>query len=551
MKILGFEIKRSEVSSVKPEQEIVQPEQEIYHSDKRASAYYDTGTIIPLGSTVLNFDGERNIGEMGPAVNYIPNYYLLATRSWQAYLDAPLAKSMIDKWIGWILDSGLKIKTNPSKIVLKTEGIVLDSANTETFNDIVESRWDIWSNSKNSSFSGEETFNELSKSVYLNSKIAGDCLVIIRYENEIVKIQYIDGARVANPSLAAMRRENGNIVSNGVELSPTGKVIGYHVKKTDTLEFDFVSAYSPSTGLRTAFLVKGSKWRINYHRGLPVVATVLETMSKIDRYREATVGSAEEVANVAYQVVHQNFSDGSNPLQQNLAKAFGGGDSAGTPQDADGDAFARNVAITTKKAAVNNPKGAKIETLNQSNNVQGFDTFYSTNANIICSAVGIPPNVAMSVYNDSFSASRAATKDWDHTMDVEREDFTKQFFIYVYKFWLYTEILNNKVQAPGYLQAFNKQNFMITESYEKMRFTGPHFPHIDPLKEVKAEREKLGGLGKNIPLTTVEHATEALGCGDSDSNMEQFSDELKASEGKGLVERPKPIPEPVNPVNVP
>jgi capsid protein len=231
-------------------------------------------------------------------------------------------------------------------------------------------------------------------------------------------------------------------------------------------------------------------------------------------------------------------------LQQNLAKAFSGGGDNDLAEDESGNKFANNIAVTTNKTAFNNPKGAKIETINQGSNVQGFEPFYMTNANIICAAIGIPPNVAMSVYNDSFSASRAATKDWDHTMDVEREDFTNQFYKHIYKFWLYTEILKNKIQAPGYVSAIFSKNFMVTESYEKMRFTGPHFPHIDPLKEVKAEREKLGALGKNMPLTTLELATESLGGGDSDSNIEQFADELANVENRNLIERPKPIDKP-------
>jgi len=527
MKILGFEIKKAQAEIVVPEKSV---------------SRYDG--IIPLGTYQMSFDGERNLGEMGPAINYIPNYHVLATRSWQSYLDSPLAKSVVDKWVNWILDSGLKIKTNPSKIVLKSEGIEIDSTESETFNDIVESRWDIWANSKNSSFSNEETFNELSKTVYLNSKIAGDCLTVIRYVDQTVKVQYIDGGRVSSPGLKNMVTENVNFISNGVEVSPTGKVVGYHVRIKDSLTWEFIPAYSKSTGMRTAFLVKGSKWRMDYHRGLPVIATALETLSKVDRYREATVASAEEVAKIAYQVIHQNFSDGSTPLQQNLAKAFSGGGDNDLAEDESGNKFANNIAVTTNKTAFNNPKGAKIETINQGSNVQGFEPFYMTNANIICAAIGIPPNVAMSVYNDSFSASRAATKDWDHTMDVEREDFTNQFYKHIYKFWLYTEILKNKIQAPGYVSAIFSKNFMVTESYEKMRFTGPHFPHIDPLKEVKAEREKLGALGKNMPLTTLELATESLGGGDSDSNIEQFADELANVENRNLVERPKPIDKP-------
>jgi hypothetical protein len=210
--------------------------------------------------------------------------------------------------------------------------------------------------------------------------------------------------------------------------------------------------------------------------------------------------------------------------------------------DAAGNAFANKVAVTTNKQVFNNPKGAELKPVNQSTAVSGFTEFYEPNANIIFACIGIPPNVAMSIYNDSFSASRAATKDWDHTMDIERNDFTNQYFHYVYKFWLYSEMIQNKIPAQGYLKAFFKGNIMVTEAYERMRLTGPHFPHIDPVKEVKAEREKLGELGKMIPLTTVELATEALGGGDSDSNMEQFADELQIAKDLKLEHEKPEIP---------
>lgn len=535
MKIFGFEINRLKNSSIgKPE---------IVNEPTKQASY--PSTIISYGSIALPYDGEKNLGAMGKPTTYVPNYYLLSTRSWQAYTDSPIAKTIIDKWTNWILDSGLKLKTNPAKVVLKSEGIDMSKDQSEAFNDIVECRWDVWANSKKSSYTNEETFNESSKSIFINSKISGDCLVILRYIKGIVKIQYIDGARVKTPSLFKTKQDSGNIISNGVEISSSGVVVGYHVQMKDSLSFEFVPAYSASTGLRTSYLVKGSRWRMDYHRGFPSIATVLETMSTIDRYREATVGSAEEVAKIAYQVVHQNYSDGSTPLQQSLMKAIDASNDE-LPTDSDGELLANRIASTTGKQVFNMTKGAELKTVNQSNNVQGFDAFHNSNAGIICASVGIPLNVAMSIYNDSFSASRAATKDWDHTMDVERCDFSKQHLEYVYKFWFYTEVLSNKIPAIGYLLAFQNDNFMITESYEKVRFTGPMFPHIDPLKEVKAEREKLGEFGKGIPLTTAEQATEALGGGDSDSNVEQFADEVaKLKELNLVAPEPQPI---VNPV---
>ena len=135
----------------------------------------------------------------------------------------------------------------------------------------------------------------------------------------------------------------------------------------------------------------------------------------------------------------------------------------------------------------------------------------------------------MSKYDSNFSASRAALKDWEHTLTVDRQRFAFQFMQPIYNFWLYIEILKNNIQAPGYLKALAEGNLMVIESYTNSRFVGSNVPHIDPVKEVTAERLKLGLTGASIPLTTVEAATESLNEGDSDANMAQYALELEES----------------------
>ena len=56
---------------------------------------------------------------------------------------------------------------------------------------------------------------------------------------------------------------------------------------------------------------------------------------------------------------------------------------------------------------------------------------------------------------------------------------------------------------------------------KNVEFVGEMFPHIDPLKEVKAERAKLGPRYRNVPLTTHERATRALGNSDSGDVIQQ------------------------------
>lgn len=478
-------------------------------------------------SYVLSFDGEKNYGELGPILSYVMDYHSLNQRSYQAYLESEIAQTVLDTYFKWIAERGLKLQMQPSKLTLETEGI--KDFDAEKYNEVTEARWGTWSRSKQSSHNTMMSMNESAVEAFKHSNLGGDCLVVLYYIKGIVKVRIFDGYHLDKTVMS--KSENHNKIVDGVEKDADGKHIAYHVRINGSLNTKRIEAWSASTGLRRAFLVYGNKYRLDDTRGVPKIATSLETLKKLERYKEAAVGSAEERQKIAYAIVHDNNSDGRNPHDTSLAKLTGRGNGNGAiPVDQQGKALSDEVSATTGKQAWNMPIGSKMEVLDSKAELF-FKEFYETNAHIICAAVGIPPNVAFSMYNDSFSASRAATKDWEHTMDVERKRFQEQFYDPILAFWMHTQILTNKIQAPGYLVGFSSGNYMITESYLNARFTGSKFPHIDPLKEAKAERLKLGTFGDKIPLTTVEAATEALMSGDSKSNIEQFIQEIAGAAG--------------------
>lgn len=471
-----------------------------------------------------SFDGEKNFGEIGPIKKYLLDYYRLSLRSWQSYIESDISKTIIDRYCIWVIDKGLRLQSYPNVKVLQTEGIAIEA---EMFNDVVESRFMIWAKSKDACMKGMKSFNSIAKDAFKNAKIGGDVLVVIRLVNSVPKVQLIDGAHICSP-MGSQFNDGQNKIVDGVEIDEYGRHLRYHIKGKNG-ETKQIEAWSQSTGLRVAFLVYGSEYRLDNHRGVPVIATSLETLKKIERYKEAAVGSAEERQKIPYFFEHDLNSSGENPFAEQLATMLGEDDKSSIPFDAEGKALAKTVAASTNKQVFNMTPGSKVKSV-ESQQEMFFDEFYNSNANIVCASIGIPPNVAFSLYNDSFSASRAATKDWEHTITVDRDDFYTQFYAPIYAFWFHSQVLQGKIEAPGYLNAFYQSNFYVTESYLNARFTGPMFPHIDPLKEVKAEREKLGESGKHIPLTTAEAATEALMSGDYNSNVEQFSKELKKSE---------------------
>jgi hypothetical protein len=485
-------------------------------------------------SWVVSFDGEKTPGEIGPILRYVMDYHALSARSWQAYIESDIAKTITDRFSMWVMDKGLRLQTIPNSEVLSTAGITL---NREPFSKLVESRFSVWANSNLSTYNEKTPFQMLSIDIFKHCKIGGDTLVVLRYIDKMVKVEMIDGAHIGSPMLGKPQYV-GNRVVDGVEIDSRGRIVGFHIRKSVN-EYRFVEAKSKETGLTVAFLVHGSKYRANNERGLPIIAASLETLKKIDRYKEAAVGSAEERQKIAFAIEHDQFSTGENVLGQ-VQSMFTDDTSGQTlPVNDEGDALARTVKETTNKQTFNMPIGAKLKAL-ESKNEMFFKEFYSTNADIICGTFGIPPNVAWSIYNDSFSASRAATKDWEHTISVERYLFQVQLLKRVYQYWFHIEVLENRISATGYLQAFYTNDIITVEAYTTCRFTGPMFPHIDPLKEVNAERRKLGKFADNIPLTTVEQATENLMSGEYGSNVEQFQDEVKIFTDLGFEYKEEP-----------
>ncbi|MFN8317151.1 MAG: phage portal protein [Chitinophagales bacterium] len=488
-------------------------------TEKKVVAY-SSGTYSPIFS--YSYNGEKNLGEMGPIKDYKMDYPALRVRSWQSFVESEITQTVIKRYITWVIGKGLKLQAEPVQKVLEMEGISLDS---NTFCESVEARFSVYRKSKRSHYSGMKNLDGVAADAFKNAIVGGDVLVVLRFENNTVNIQLIDGHHIQTPVGEAFPKNlNGNRIIDGVEIDPTGKHVRYYVK-TDIFKYSVVEAYGKKSGLQMAYLVYGLEYRLNNVRGIPLNACVLESLKKMERYKEATVGSAEERQKIAFSIEHDNTSTGENPFVKNLSKALNVDGNADLPKDLNGKALADHVAVTTNKQAINMPVGAGLKMLESKNELY-FKDFYTVNIELVCASLGIPPEVAMSKYDSNFSASRAALKDWEHTLNVQRESFAFQFYYPIWIAFLETEIFKNKINAPGYAAAKASDDHMILDAYRMARFVGAPVPHIDPLKEVQAERAKLGTTGLHLPLTTLEAATESLNGGESDANMEQYSTEL-------------------------
>jgi capsid protein len=498
--------------------------------------YYNYSRLI-----AAPYDGEKTPGEMGAAKDYTLLYQYLRTRSWQAYLESEIAQIIINRYILWVVGTGLKVQPEPIKTILEQEGITL----TPDFIKKAEARFNLWTFSRYSDASKMSSIDMLVGEIEKNAIVGGDCLVIFRVDKGYVNVQIIDGSHVVTPYMQdnyvneAINR--GNRIEYGIELSQSNEHIAYYVLGADKKIYR-VTRIGEKSGRVMAYMHYGNKYRLDNVRGLPLLSSVLETIKKLDRYKEATVGSAEERQKIAYSIEHTADSTGENPLLTKLsqAQALGMGESPESKSTSEYEAASTKVATTTQKQAFNMPIGATLKLLESKNELY-FKDFYTTNIQLVCASVGIPYEVAMAMYNSNYSASRAAIKDWEHSMKTAREKFAFQFYQNFYNIWLEVEILTGKIQADGYMKASTEGNLMAVEAYRNARWLGANVPHIDPVKEVMAERLKLGD--DLTPLTTYDQATETLGSGDFAQNIEKVIQEKK------LIPKPEPEPIPVKKTN--
>lgn len=478
------------------------------------------------------FDGEKTPYELGTPLWFDQDYYSIRLRAWERYIKTDFVQNAIRKYCLWVIGSGLKLQSEPSKHVLENNGIIIGDDKLNLLSKLLEEKFRLYANSIHSSYSGNVGVNlhEQAAEALKNAILSGDVLVVERTINGSVTTQVIDGFFIQTPIVSNYIDEaekRGNRIVDGVEIDKTGRHVSFYIA-TDELNYQRILCRGSKTGNVQAWLMYGMKGKISDVRGMSLLTAVMETSAKMDRYKEAAVGKAEENAKVAFTIEHGKDSDGEDPLTQQIATSFGKGKGVSPESETDnGDVIATKIAQSTNKAVYNLPIDSKLVRHADGSDIN-FSAFWQPNIDIIYATLGIPPEVAADKFGGAYSGSRAALKSWEYKMMVDRVKILKNHFYQpIYNYWLDIQALKGGVLLPGYLQATLDNNIEIIESYRKARFIGAGVPHIDPVKEVNAERIKLGQEMKSVPLTSVEQSIELLGSGDFDDVIKKVSKEKK------------------------
>lgn len=439
------------------------------------------------------FDGEVTPYELPPANEYSPDYESLRMRAWEHYLKTDVIQNAINKYVLWIVGKGLKLQCTPDV-----------KGDNHAFIDEVETLFRAYVDIPESTHNNMQSLQCYSSEIVKTAILSGDCLCINRYDGELVTLESIDGKYLKTPP-----EYNGtNRIEDGVEIDEKGKHVAYHIEQ-ENYTFKRIPAYGENSGKLQAWLMYGLKYKLNGIRGMSLLTAILETVSKLSRYRSATVGNAEENAKIPYTFEHDNYSTGENPQITNIQQAYGKGKGQ-APETIDINGVGQKIAQTAQKQVYNLPNGAKLKT-NVSTSDINFEGFFGPNLDIVYYTIGIPSEVAQDKFGGSYSGSRAVLKGWEYAMEVIRKKkVTNQLLRPFYNYWLDIMIQTNQISNTQYLTALINNNTMELALLRKARFIGAKMPHIDPKVEVQAMRLALGSQFDSVPLISGDEAAENL-----------------------------------------
>lgn len=332
----------------------------------------------------------------------------------------------------------------------------------------VERRFRLWANSQDPDIKNRTDFNAIQRLAFRSQLMDGDAIALltnIERNNSIssLRINTIDAARVS-----------GAEKNTGIETDTNGMPIKFNVLLPKE-GYRKIDVYHP-IGLRN-IVHSYVEVRPGQSRGYPFLASIIARLRKLEKYSDAELGAAVITAFMALAFTKQESKNGKTP--------------ASFAEFADGD---KTTATETKKhdvilqegTQVDLEAGEDIKVIKSDRPNTNYQPFTTAIWNEIAMALNIPYEVLIKQFGRSYSASRGAIHEAFKYFLTLRSSFAAEFVQPVYERWLYEEVAEGRIKAPGYLD-----NPYMRRLWSAARWIGPPKGMLDENKEASAAKTRI------------------------------------------------------------
>lgn len=427
--------------------------------------------------------GEKFAGGLGPIDILYTDYWALRARSAEMFQRNHYARGLIRRLVTNQINTGLHLEATPEEKIL---GFKEDEL--ADWSEDVENRFEIWGNSAYLCDQDERrSFGALQEAAQLEALICGDVLVVLRNDprTRLPRVQLISGSAVQSPFGA--NRPKGVTIEHGVELDAQRRHVAFWVLQKDQT-FKRLPAYGEKSGRRLAWLLYGTDNRLGDVRGMPLLASMLQSLKDIDKYRDAALRKAVINSMLAMFIKKSADKPGTRPMT-------GGGIKRGlqTATASDGKDRSFRTAENIPGLVLDELQTGEEPVYHQVNQqVEGFGVFEQAILQSMAWGAEMPPEILLLSFNSNYSASQAAINEFKMFLNRVRTRFGENFCSPIYEEWLLAQTLMGRVEARGFADAFRAfDQFDTYGAWIACDWSGAIKPAVDLSKLVRGYREMI------------------------------------------------------------
>ncbi|RXZ84592.1 phage portal protein [Paenibacillaceae bacterium] len=454
------------------------------------------------------------------------NLNLLRERSRDLYMSGGIAAAAINKNKSNVLGSGLTLKCQLNHRML---GLTPEQA--KEWEDKTEFEFRLWAESK-IDHTGLNDFYDSQRIALAGWLLNGDSCAVVKYADAEMlnpyrlRLHLVEADRLCNPerfsnsssfvtafgdSVGAnsyMALSSGGAIHNGVETDESGKVIAFWLSNRHPnsmlpspkpLDWARVDATNPVTGLPNCVFIVDPD-RPEQYRGVPYLSPVIEQVKQMNRYADAEIAAA--IVNSFFAA----FIKVDGPKNE-----IPFGSSIATEDQIEMSPEDRLSSYEMGPGTINILGAGEDVTFGDPKHpTAGFEPFTMTMAKLAGAALDMPYEVLLSVFNSSYSASRAALLQAWRAFRDRRDWFATDFCQPIYETWLFEAVATGRIKAPGFFR-----DAATRKMWSQALWIGPSPGQIDPIKEVQAAVHRI-----NNGFSTHEKETSELTGMDWDSNVD-------------------------------
>lgn len=429
------------------------------------------------------FDGDKFLGGFGVTKLHNIDYWTLRQRSAMLFNDNLYARGLIRRLITNEINTGLIPECQPDELIL---GVPEDSLTD--WSEITENRFTLWGkNPELCHFEQRHTFGSIQRIARQEALVEGDVLVVMRRSpvTKLPMIQLISGSKVQTPLASEHDIRAGHKIVHGVELNPQNRVVAHWIR-TDDGEYKRLPAFGEKSKRKLSWLVYGTDKRLDEVRGQPLLAIVLQSLKEVDRYRDSVQRKALINSILAMYITKTEDKVSSLPTSSGAVRR----DQVTITDTGSTEPRKFNLASQIP--------GIVMEELQQGEEPKGFgsqgtDLNFGPFEEAIIQAVAwaneIPPEILRLAFSNNYSASQAAINEFKMYLEVKWAQWGEEFCTPIYIEWLISEVLLQKIQAFGLLQARrNPSQYDIFAAWTLVDWYGSIKPSTDIVKQAKGSK---------------------------------------------------------------